>query len=44
MFLVEHPLIALIISLGILLFFKILFGLSNLLEKLQLSKKKSKDR
>lgn len=43
MFLVEHPLIALIISLGILLFFKILFGLSNLLEKLQLSKKKSKD-
>ena len=43
MFLVEHPLIALIISLAILVFFKILFGLSNFLEKLDFSKKKSKD-
>lgn len=43
MFLVEHPLTALIISLAILLFFKILFGLSNFLEKLDFSKKKPKN-
>lgn len=43
MFLVEHPLTALIISLGILMFFKSLFALSNILEKMNANKKKSKD-
>lgn len=38
-FIVEHPLIALIITLGVLIFFKLLFAISNFLENLGNSKK-----
>lgn len=40
-FIIEQPLIALIIALGVLIFFKLLFRISNYLEKLSASKKKS---
>lgn len=41
MFIVEHPVTALIIALGVLLAFKIIFAISNALEKYISSKKKS---
>lgn len=40
-FIIEHPLIALIIALGVLIFFKLLFRISNFLEKHNTSKKKN---
>lgn len=41
MFIIEHPVTALIIALGVLLAFKIIFAISNALEKFLSSKKKT---